>query len=162
MSDYYCTISVENSNTTQLKKLIEEEIGEKYFDISIEIEDRSEIYSYTSKFMEEHNLEEQDPVLNSINLSDFVTDIDLYCTGNSFGMLILDIVADAIGYKVSQILNTRALVTLTNQETPFCLFESGFRKVFFAKSNLEYFDDKPWVPKIFLNMEHESSYTIAK
>jgi hypothetical protein len=150
MSDYYCTISVENSNINELQALIEDEIGKHLLDISLEIEDRSEIYSYTSEFMKEHDLEEQDPTLKNIDLSAFTTDVDLYCTGNSFGLLVLDIMADALGYTISKVLNTRVLVTLTNQETPFCVFESGLRKIFYTEENMEYFEKKTWIPNDFL------------
>ena len=147
MSDFYCTISVENSNVPQIQTIIEDKVGENLFDISLEIEDRSEVYSYTSNFMEEHSLKENDPVLRGIDLTNFTTDIDLYCSSSCFGKSILDVVADSIGHIVSQTLDTRVLVTLTNQETPFCMFESGSRTVFSTEDNIRYFDNKFWVPK---------------
>jgi predicted RNase H-related nuclease YkuK (DUF458 family) len=128
VSDYYCTISVEASDAEKVKAVLETKVGKASFDICIKVEDRKEIYSYTSDFMRENKLQEADSILKALDLRHFTVDIDLYCTENSFGLRFLDIVADAIGGVVSEALGTRTLVTLINQETPFCIFDRGKRE----------------------------------
>ncbi|XGV99849.1 MAG: hypothetical protein ACAF41_13060 [Leptolyngbya sp. BL-A-14] len=146
MSDYYCTISVEKSDVEAVKSIIERKIGKASFDICIEVEDRKEIYSYTSNFMRENKLQEANSILRALDLRYFTVDIDLYCTEDSFGLRFLDIVADAIGGLISEVLDTRTLVTLVNQESPFCIFNCGKREQVFTEQNKQYFDGKFWLP----------------
>lgn len=147
MSDYYCTISVENSNVEDVRRVIETEIGRSPFSICIDVENREENYAYTADFIRDYGLMEEEPVLQELDLSDFTVDVDAYCTENSFGLEILDIIADAIGCTVSQVLSTRTLVTLTNQKIPFCIFNRGDREQVFTEQSRQYFSEKFWLPE---------------
>jgi hypothetical protein len=139
MSDYYCTISVQNSTIDKVEEIVFEHFEKKTLDICIEVEDRREMYSYTSNFMIEKGLSEQDSVLNNIKLDDFTIDVDLYCSGKGFGMMMLDFLADSMGSIISKKLNTKTLVTLTNQEVPFCIFNCGEREeVFLSKIKITF------------------------
>lgn len=147
MQEYYCSISVESVSEDSLKAFLEKEIsGQSFGNISILVEDRSDIYKYTSSFMKEQNIEEPDAVIRSLDLDAFGVDIDIICVNSEFGAYILDFVTDAIGYIVSKKLNTRTLVTLSNQNTPFCLFNNGKREQVFIASNKDYFSRLFWIP----------------
>jgi hypothetical protein len=133
MSDYYCTISVQNSTVDKVEEIVFEHFEKKTLDVCIEVEDRREMYSYTSNFMIEQGLSEKDSALNNIKLDDFTVDVDLYCSERDFGMMLLDFLADSMGSIISKKLNTKTLVTLTNQEVPFCIFNCGEREKVFPE-----------------------------
>jgi hypothetical protein len=63
---------------------------------------------------------------------------EVYAFNSCFGALMIDFIADVIGYIASKKLNTHALVSFSNQETPFCLFNCGERDQIFLAENPAY------------------------
>jgi hypothetical protein len=142
---YSCLIEVETDDITGLDRLLETEVGKSFpFGASIEIADNREVYAYTAKFLAEQG--EEEPVYRSLDLENFI-DVEIYAVNSCFGALIIDFIADAIGYIVSKKLNTRALVSFSNQETPFCLFNCGEREQIFLTENQAYLAQKFWQPR---------------
>ncbi len=147
MTELCCTISVERIDEASLNKLLHTKLGSMQFlGVHIVVEDRSEAYSYTRKFMEEQGIEEPNPILRSLQLNEFNVDIDIFCSDKYFGAAILNHLADAIGCMVSIEMKTRVLVTFANQENPFCMFKSGDRVKVFIEENRELFTGQSWKP----------------
>jgi hypothetical protein len=144
---YSCLIRAETDNIEALDQLLETEVGKSFpFGASIEIADNREVYAYTAKFLADNGEEDPNPIYRNLDLENFI-DVEIYAVNSCFNALIIDFIADAIGYIVSKKLSIRALVSFSNQETPFCMFNCGEREQIFLEANKDYFSQKFWQPQ---------------
>lgn len=134
MGRFYATISVENSDLGTVKTELERIVGAPIesastLDLSFEIEDRTETYRETKKYLDLHGLDDDTEMPLGTCASDFGIEIDVQTSFRSIGAKFIAPVSDAIASQISESLNTRTMLWLGDTPSPLYMYEFG-RTVF--------------------------------
>ena len=156
MSDYYSTISVKGASVDQLKKLIQQELGDYFIDnlsrapmdLIIEVTEYGSEYQYTNEFMKEQGLEESDSILKNLDLKGFDVNVELNCLRDSFVSDFIDPLSDSLAKLISEKLDVQTAIFFPDMEAPYCIYSSGKVHKKFAQAYKSYFEKRGWLPRV--------------
>ena len=117
--------------------------------VSIEINDYTPEYNYTTKFLKENNLEDENIFFRSFPIDNYGLQMEFYMAKNiKFKEEILEYLVFLIGYKLSCILNAKCIVMFDSMKIPISLFDNGELTNDFWEFNSNFFSNKTWRPGI--------------
>ncbi len=142
------TIGVKNSNPVELEKLVAT-IGLdasllNTFQIDLHVMDLREEYKTMGKLLKEWGAEDDTPFFNEFDIDPYGLAINFDVTRKFKYMEFLEPLVFTIARKVSEMLNTEAIVMF--QTTPVGLFNKGILTNSFEKYSAAFFADKIWKP----------------
>lgn len=102
---------------------------------------------YANKFLQEHGLEDDNPIWRELDARQFCVDVDVAAATGTVGAGLIEVMADALARILSQALATRAAVSIQNGYVPFGIYANGTRIRDYSAEHARCFVDRDWIPR---------------
>ncbi|XYI02100.1 hypothetical protein ACMHYB_20915 [Sorangium sp. So ce1128] len=153
MSQPYVVISIERASVEQVRSSLERYLGTWVgeslplaFGLRLEISENSEYIEYAERFLEEHQLQDDNPIWLELDVRSFSVDVDIYAVSSDMGVALKEIVGDCIAKWLSRALGVRTVFSIENGYVPFGIYQDGKKVRDFAEHYSKCFERRDWIP----------------
>jgi hypothetical protein len=150
----YLTIGIKDSSINEVEMVLMELGISNYIDtiktifkLNITIEDNRDEFAYTSRFLAEHNLKDENPFFNDFKIESYGLKIDFELMPNNQHLDLLEPIVFILGQRISSMLKVECIVLFQNMRIPVGLFTNGVLTEVFESYNEIFFDRKIWRPQ---------------
>lgn len=114
------------------------------------LDDLSKEFLYTSNFLKDHQLEDENPFFNFFNIMEFNIQVDFEIKKKINCIDLIELLVFGFAQHISNVLRKEAivLVNFNNMDIPICLFSDGKVIDIFEEYNSVFFLNKFWIPRL--------------
>lgn len=140
-------LNVESSLVEEVRDCIQGVVGQSLArELRFDVFDVSAEFEYTTRFLEERDLEEVNVAWTDLDSSTFGIAVKLWADLGSCWETVIEPYCEGLAMSISAVLATRVLMSIDGGEVPFGIYSHGTLKKEYVEEYRDEFLRRRWVP----------------